>query len=402
MAAVLTRIFGFSNSVLIEDIIQDTFLAAMKTWPVKNIPENPQAWLMRVARNKTINALKKANKTSSWTSSAENKFTPDEITRCFLDHEIKDSQLRVLVACCYPELPVKVQIMLTLKIIGGLSVSEIASGLLMSPAGVKKAIYRARQEMQVTYSAAGIPEHKEAVQRLPVVSRILYLMYSEGYKSQGVDEVIRESLCLEALRLTKLLLDFRGIDKGEVHALLSLMYFGIARFPSRLGSKGELINIMQQGRELWDQNAINAGFHHLRLSRQSQCLSKYHLESSIASIHCAAASYEETDWYSILSLYQKLMKIEDSPVIKLNYAVALSKAKGTEAGLKVMDELTMSSSKDKKALLYAARAMMYTDAENFAAAISCYETAAALAEAPADKSYYASRIELIQKVESSS
>jgi len=391
MTAILTRIFGFQHSKLVEDIVQDTFLSALKTWPLKGQPDNPSAWLMQVAKNKAINTIKKNNRLGSLDVDSISQV--DQIARLFLDHEIKDSQLRMLFACCYPDLSQKNQIILMLKTLCGFSNAEISSALLMTPEAVKKALYRSKSEIHSKYNDITVPAIDIAKERLDTIYTVIYLMFSEGYKRSYDDHLISEDLSLEAVRLGTLLLDIPNVNHGKTHALLSLIYFNIARFPARIGKNGEIIDLKVQDRRLWDKNCLNAGFHHLIQSRQSDSLSKFHLESFIASLHCSVDSYEKTDWGSILSTYQKLMKIDDSELIRLNAAIALGKVEGPKAGLAALDKIDFQSAKDKQYLLYAAKAELYMQMNLFDKAKSCYQVAADLAGSNADKKYLKSKIE---------
>ncbi|NBC03308.1 MAG: sigma-70 family RNA polymerase sigma factor [Bacteroidetes bacterium] len=391
MTAILTRIFGFQHSKLVEDIVQDTFLSALKTWPLKGQPDNPSAWLMQVAKNKAINTIKKNNRLGSLDVDSISQV--DQIARLFLDHEIKDSQLRMLFACCYPDLSQKNQIILMLKTLCGFSNAEISSALLMTPEAVKKALYRSKSEIHSKYNDITVPAIDIAKERLDTIYTVIYLMFSEGYKRSYDDHLISEDLSFEAVRLATLLLDIPNVNHGKTHALLSLIYFNIARFPARIGKNGEIIDLKVQDRRLWDKNCLNAGFHHLIQSRQSDLLSKFHLESFIASLHCSVDSYEKTDWGSILSTYQKLMKIDDSELIRLNAAIALGKVEGPKAGLAALDKIDFQSAKDKQYLLYAAKAELYMHMNLFDKAKSYYQVAADLAGSNADKKYLKSKIE---------
>ncbi|MDX1641589.1 MAG: sigma-70 family RNA polymerase sigma factor, partial [Balneolaceae bacterium] len=257
MTAILTRIFGFRHSNLVEDIIQETFLSALKTWPLKGQPDNPSAWLMQVAKNKAINTLKRKSRLEELDTNHLEEF--HQINQLFLDHEIKDSLLRMLFACCYPELPERTQILLILKTLCGFSNAEIASALLMSAGAVKKAVYRAKKEIQNKYERMSVPAVRDAKKNLDTVYTVIYLMFSEGYKQSFGANVINEDLCFEAARLTTLLLEISDVNHGKTHALLSLIYFGMARFPARMGTNGEIIDLKLQNRSFWDKNYLNAG-----------------------------------------------------------------------------------------------------------------------------------------------
>ena len=391
MTAILTRIFGFEHSILVQDIVQETFLSALKTWPLKGYPDNPSGWLMQVAKNKTLNALKRSSRVTKWDPGMEKESV--EIDRLFLDHEIKDSQLRMLFACCYPELQQKSQIMLILKTLCGFSNAEIAHALLMSKGAVKKAVYRAKIKIQEKYDRISVRAAGSVNERLDTVYLVIYLMFAEGHKRSCDDDPISEDLCYEAVRLAKLLLHLPGVNHGKTHALLSLMYFSLARFPARLGKEGEIVDLEHQDRSLWDTKSIDLGFRHLKLSRQSESMSRFHLESSIASIHCLAPTFEETGWEDILSCYRKLLEMEDSAIIRLNYAIALSHVEGPEAGLKALKNLSLESPEGKEFMLYAAKAEMNAKLKKYEIAVSYYRVAYDLATAKADKKFLQSKIE---------
>jgi RNA polymerase sigma-70 factor (ECF subfamily) len=391
MTAILTRIFGFQHSNLVDDIVQETFLSALKTWPMKGQPDNPSAWLMQVAKNKAINAIKKKNRIGELNPNAIPEV--DQIERLFLDHEIKDSQLRMLFACCYPDLSERNQIMLMLKTLCGFSNIEIASALLISPAAVKKALYRSKSEIQSKYSGISEPTSNIAKERLDTVYMVIYLIFSEGYKRSYDDQLISEDLCFEAARLGTLLLEIPGINHGETHALLSLIYFDMARFPARIGKNGEIIDLKNQDRTLWDKNCLNAGFYHLKHSRQSESLSKFHLESAIASLHCSASVYEETNWIAISSIYEKLIALDNSEIIRLNAAIAVGKAQGPDAGLKALERIELSSVKEKEFMLYAAKAEMFMELKQYVKANSYYQVAVDMAGSKTDKKFLQSKIE---------
>ncbi|GAB5410096.1 MAG: sigma-70 family RNA polymerase sigma factor [Balneolaceae bacterium] len=391
MTAILTRIFGFHNAGLIEDIIQETFLSAIKTWRMKGEPENPEAWLMLVAKNKIINELNRLKRHQEKREYVHYEMAYDQIEDLFLDHEIKDSQLRLLFACCHPDLKIRAQIMLTLKTLSGFGDKEIASALLMNPSAVKKGIYRAREQLKAKHDHVGIPFLPEASERIETVITIIYLMFNEGYKTTSGKEAINEELCYEAIRLALLLLETTYSDKGKINALLSLMYLTLARFPSRLDSEGELIEIGVQDRSKWDKELISIGFSYLKKSRSSTSLSQYHLESTIASIHCTASSFEETDWVAILYCYEKLLEMSGSFIVRFNHAIALGWAKGFELGLLKLKELEKTSKK-KRSLLYSGIAEMNMQLRIYEVARSYYQVALDLAESSSDELFIMKKI----------
>lgn len=392
MSAILTRIFGFQHTELVEDIIQETFLTAMKTWALKGKPEDPEAWLMLVAKNKLINELKRAKRHAEKNEQLHFEKVEDKLEELFLDNEIKDSQLRVLFACCHPALKTKSRIMLTLKVLSGFSDAEIGSALLMKSGAVKKGIFRAKKTIrQKEGENLGIPFLSEVSDRMDTVLTIIYLIFNEGYKRSHSDEVISEDLCYEALRLALLVLEIPEVDHGKVSALVALMYLTMARFPARINQVGEMIDLEHQDRSLWDQKMIRAGVHYLKESRQSKKLSKFHLESSIASLHCTTSSYEETDWSAIVYCYRKLMEMDQSEIIRLNYIIALSRLRGPDAGLEELEKLEEATS-EKKALIYASKAEMNARLGNFEKAKSYYQVALDYSHIEADRVFINKKI----------
>lgn len=392
MSAILIRIFGFSNTEIIEDIIQDTFLSAIKTWGIKGEPENPEAWLMLVAKNKVINELNKRKRHAEKREQLHYEMAYDKIDDFFLEHEIRDSQLRLLFAFCHPDLKIRSQIMLTLKTLSGFGDKEIGNALLMNPSAVKKGLYRAREEIRSKHDHIGIPFILEAKERIDTVLAIIYLMFNEGYKTTLDKEAINIELCYEAIRLATLLTELDYQDEGKINALLALMHLTLARFPARLNSSGEFIEIEQQDRQKWDKKIISIGFSFLNKSRSSINLSRYHLESTIASIHCAASSFEETDWKAILYCYEKLCHINNSFMIRINYAIALGWAEGFDLGLIKLKELEKESHVQKRSLLYSGIAEMNMQLKNFEVAKSYYQVALDLTESSFDKIFISKKI----------
>lgn len=394
MTAILSRIFDFDHGNLVEDIVQDTFIAALKTWPIKGKPDNPTAWLIQVAKNKTLNTIKRNRKLllqsfddEHWAEAAEKK-----IETLFLDHEIDDSQLRMFFACCHPYLAAKVRIALTLKMVCGFSNSEIARALMMQEEAVKKMIYRSRKLLREGVLSLKVPFKREADQRLADVLRVCYLMFNEGYKSYRGDKAIKMDLCMEAIRLVKLIYDEEDIESSEAAALLSLMLFNTARFPSRTDSAGNTVALPVQNRRLWDQSMIQKGFHYLSVSRKSNSFSSYHIEAGIASVHCMAESYEATDWQAIVTYYSNLKEWIHNPLIQLNLAIALGNWKGPDAGLEALESCHMQEPREYYCLFHAAKADMLYGLQDFEKSARHYRLALDLAESEPDRKFLKSKI----------
>ncbi|MCP9291016.1 RNA polymerase sigma factor [Gracilimonas sediminicola] len=394
MTAILIRLFGFGNAELAEDIVQETFITAMKNWPMKGVPEKPSAWLMQVAKNKAINVIKREQlirkKAPAWLEVGGDE---SAIENLFQHQEIKDSQLNMLFTCCYPEIKEREQLMLILKILGGFSYAEIGSALLMKPEAVKKALYRARKEIKNHYVELPELSPQEALQRVDTVLKAIYLLFNEGYKTSYANKLINVDLCFTALRLAHLMTSLTYDDSGRVHALLALMYFQSARFSARSDHQSVILDLKDQDRAKWSRELINKGFNHLKRSRESKELSRYHLESTIASVHIQAPSFEETDWKLISTCYERLINMEPSPIIELNYIVALSYLRGAELGLKKLEKLQGSITQEKEYFFWAAKAEMNVRLGKFGLAKSYYQVACDLTPSGFDETYLRRKME---------
>ena len=327
MIAVLTRIFGIHNLELVEDTVQETFLKALQTWKYHEVPENPSAWLMRVARNRTIDLVRRQQKLSTISDELALRLQSDTeqtIQQFFLDTEIADSQLRMIFTCCHPALNPEDQVALTLKTVSGFGVTEIAKALVSSEPSIQKRIYRAKEYIRAGEIPFEIPIGHELQERLDTVYTVLYLLFNEGYNSSKADELIRYDLCAEAMRLCKLLSEHRVGGVSSTFALLSLMCFQASRFNSRIGDDNNIIILEHQDRRGWDQALIQKGYQYLNRSAAGNLLSVYHIESAIAAEHCLAPDFQSTNWASMLKLYDLLLVMKPSPIVQLNRAIILA------------------------------------------------------------------------------
>ncbi|NML20969.1 sigma-70 family RNA polymerase sigma factor [Pseudoflavitalea sp. G-6-1-2] len=324
MIAVLARIFGAENLCLAEDVVQDAFLKAIQSWGYNSIPDNPAAWLMRVARNKALDIVRRKqsfNHISRELAARLDLVTEQHIEQLFLDDEIRDSQLRMIFACCHPILNEEDQIALTLKAISGFSATEIAKALVMQEAAIQKRLYRARKALQENQVQLEMPHGTALASRLETVLLVIYLLFNEGYNSQKADELIRKDLCAEAMRLCFLLTEQPALQQPSVYALMSLMCFQASRFESRMGEDDTIILLEQQDRNRWSKELIRKGFVYLNHSSKGDTISVYHIESAIAAEHSMAASFSSTNWTRMLTLYDLLAEHKPGPITELNRAV---------------------------------------------------------------------------------
>ena len=341
MIAVLTRVFGIHNLELVEDTVQETFLKALQVWRYGALPDNPSAWLMRVARNRTIDLIRRQQKLADISGELSLRLqqqAESSIEYFFLDTEIADSQLRMIFTCCHPALCVEDQVALTLKTVSGFGVQEIARALVSNEAAMQKRIYRAREYIRTNNIQFEIPTGLALTERLESVYTVIYLLFNEGYSSMKADELIRHDLCAEAMRLCKLLAEHKLASQPPCFALLSLMCFQASRFDSRIGEDNTIILLQDQDRSKWDRELIGMGYHFLNQSSTGNHLSVYHIESAIAAEHCLAPDYASTNWAALLRLYNHLLACKPIPIVQLNRAVVLAETDGVEKAIdSIMD-----------------------------------------------------------------
>ena len=339
MVAVLSRIFGFDNTELVEDVIQDAFVTALQTWKYGETPTNPSAWLMQVAKRKAIDRLRRSQLHQASVKQALFMPTDLQVDRFFHQEELADNQLRLIFACCHPSLKEEDQIALTLKMISGFGIKEIAHALITTEDAIKARLSRARKFIRRENIELEIPVGKSLDQRIMTVLTVLYLIFNEGYYSTRQEEVIHREICEEALRLTIQLSQHKRGEKPVVNALLALMFYHTARLPSRTDQDGNAILLPDQDRSLWDKELIKKGHEHLSAASRSGEVTFYHIEAAIAGQHCVAPTFADTDWDTLLLLYDRLFKIKNSKHILLNKAVVLIQLRQFYAAQRLLLEL---------------------------------------------------------------
>jgi RNA polymerase sigma-70 factor (ECF subfamily) len=338
MAAVLTRIFGVHNLDLAEDVVQEAFCRALEVWQFRGIPENPSAWLMTTAKNLALDTLRRQRTARNFAPEL-GQFLQSEWTlapvveECFAANAINDDLLRMMFSCCHPQLSEEAQVGLILHILCGFSISEIASAFISSEAAIEKRITRAKKVLANSKRLFDVATPSEFYARLPAVQRALYLLFNEGYHGASPDTPIHAGLCREAMRLTALLVEHSLGGTSATYALAALMSLNAARLPARVDAAGNLSALFDQDRSLWDRELIAEGLKLLEFSATESDLTEYHVEAAIASIHARAPRAEDTDWASIVELYDTLMTIHPSPVVALNRAIAVAQRDGPERGL---------------------------------------------------------------------
>jgi RNA polymerase sigma factor (sigma-70 family) len=380
MISTLTRVFGVEHLNRAEDVVQETLVRALQTWPYYGIPRNPAAWITQVAKNLALDLIRRdkifRNKEVEIAHLIERGFVEATGEDClFAENEIKDDRLRMMFVCCHPRVPQEVQVALALKTLCGFSAAEIARAFLTSEAAIAKRLTRAKQKIREARVPFEIPAGEELTQRLDGVLQTLYLLFNEGYKASVGDQLIRDELCREAIRLGTLLAEHPAGNQLRAHALLALMLLNGARLPTRVDADGNILRLEEQNRAQWDQPMIARGLYHLMQSTAGDEASEYHLQAAISACHCAAQDYEATDWPRILSLYDRLIEIDDSPVVALNRAVAVANVHGPRAGIEAVEAIRDRQQLNCYYLLYAVLGEFEADLDHRQAALNYFRKA---------------------------
>jgi RNA polymerase sigma factor (sigma-70 family) len=361
IVSVLCKRFGFDQIEIAEDLASETFLTAAQVWGINGLPENPVAWLYRVARNKGINQLQR-------NAVFENKIVPDlkkEVVGQGIQEidlspkNIDDSQLQMMFAVCNPAISPEAQIGLSLRILCGFGIEEIADAFLTGKETINKRLYRAKEKLRAEKIRIEMPVPSEIEERLENVMTTIYLLFNEGYFSESQDIAIRKDLCLEAMRLCNMLIENRATNKPAVNALMALMCFQASRFEARVDKDGQPVLYDEQDVDLWNAGLISQGGYFLHISSVGQNLSKYHLEATIAYWSTQKADTKEK-WNTVLHLYDLLLQREYSPVAALNRLYAFSKVKGKRRAIKDAEDLNLTGNQFYFTLL----GELYTEIDN--------------------------------------
>jgi RNA polymerase sigma-70 factor (ECF subfamily) len=392
LVSALTGVFGMARIQLAEDVVQEAMIRALQTWPYQGIPENPAAWLMQTARNRALDLIRREKSyhekqpeiiasLDRWSGGGDAADDPR------FEDEIRDDRLRLIFACCHPLIPQDDQIILALKTLCGFSPAEIASAYLTTEVAIHKRLTRARQKIRDLGIPFEIPSGNDLAPRLDGVMKILYLMFNEGYKASRGENLIREELCEEAIRLTRLLASHPSGNHPHTHALLALMLLNAARIPGRIDGNGNILRLQDQDRSTWNRVMIGHGLLHLEHATSGDQLSEYHLQAVIAASHATAEDDASTDWPGILARYDQWMEINNSPVIALNRAVALARVQGPEAGIEAIEEIRHCKALETYYLVPAVLAELEAQRGQLSSAIHHLKRALELSEVKTEQSF---------------
>ena len=384
VVAALVRRFGDID--VAEEAAQEAYLIALQRWPGSGLPPNPGAWLTTTARIKAIDRLRRESTRDSRHAQAAMLTDTENFGFAAPVTSVPDDRLRLMFTCCHPALATSAQVALTLRLLGGLTVAEIASAFLVDEAAMAKRLTRSKQKIRVARIPYRVPSDAQLPDRVRGVLATLFLVFNEGYLSSGPETAIRIDLCAEAIRLTRVLVAMMP-DEPEAQGLLALMLLTDARRPTRVAD-GALVLLADQDRSRWDHDLVAEGHTIVRACLRRGRPGRYQLLAAINAVHTDAATAEETDWRQVVALYDQLYAVDRTSVVALNRAVALAEVDGPETALAILDTLDL----DGYHAFHATRADLLRRAGRTAGAVTAYERALELATNPGERAFLLGRL----------
>lgn len=363
MVARLTRLLGPAHVGLAEEAVQDAMVRALETWPYQGAPPNPGGWLFRVAHNLAIDSVRRravfGDKTGAIVADIERSAAgpPDDPD---VEEQLRDDELRMIVMCCHPALSRDARVALSLKVVGGFGVREIARAFMTQESTIAQRLVRAKRQLRDQQVKLEMPAGADLSERLDSALEVLYLIFNEGYAAAAGADLTRQDLCFEALRLGRLVAA-ASIATPTVHALVALMALQAARLPARVDTLGDLVPLEEQDRDRWDRGLIALGFDHFDRSMAGTVVSEFHIQAAIAATYARAVESGVIDWPAILQCYDDLLALNPSPVIALNRAVAVARVYGPGAALPLVDAIDGDHALGEYYLLLALRGQLLLD-----------------------------------------
>ena len=397
LASLIRLVGDFDHA---EEAMQDAFAAAAARWPAEGDPRNPRAWIVGTARHKALDRLRRERIFAGKAAMLREEEAVDAPEPGEMPDELPDDRLRLVFTCSHPALALESRVALTLHTLGGLTTPEIARAFLVPEATLAQRLVRAKRKIREAGIPYRVPGRAELSERLDGVLATLYLIFNEGYSATAGDALVRRDLSTEAIRLARLVVELLP-DAREARGLLALMLLTDARREARVDSRGDLVLLEDQDRNLWDRRAIAGGLALLPGALSGSPPGPYAVEAAIAALHARAASTSETDWRQVSALYGTLQRLRPTPVVALNRAVAVAMSAGPDAGLPLVEELERSGALAGYHLLPAAKADFLRRLGRHAEAAASYREALALAGNASERRFLARRLEEAEAAASS-
>jgi RNA polymerase sigma factor (sigma-70 family) len=395
LMSALTRLLGPSNLALAEDVVQDALMTAMEAWRFQ-VPRDPKAWILRVAKNRAIDVIRRDKRLAPLPPLLESEWTVGgAVESALADSEAAASQLAMMFSICDEKLSEETHVTLILRLLCGMSPAEIARAFLVDTQTIDRRLHRGRTRLQELGSLTNMSEVADPGVRQGSVMQALYLLFNEGYHGSDPQNPLLPAMCADAIRLTELMLQSPTIRQPEAHALAALFCFHASRLNTRLDDDAVFIPLADQDRSLWDRSLINRGVLHLSKASSGEQLTRWHIEAGIACEHAIAASVEDTNWQRIVDLYDALVVLTPGPVVALNRAVALAELRGAETGREVLRAMTHDDKIARYPFFWGALADLERRAGKGAVAAKLYERAISLTRGRAERVSYERKLKLL-------
>lgn len=381
---------------LVEDVVQEAFVVALKTWPDQGVPTNPVGWITVVAQRKAIDRLRRSKNLQQKQAVLQALEEQNHATTPEPD-EIPDERLKLIFMCCHPALSKPVQVALTLQTLGGLSTREIAEAFLVPLPTMAQRLVRAKRKIRDAAVPFGLPNASHIQDRVDAVLAVLYLIFNAGYTANSGETLMRRELCAEAIRLAQELILLMKNERAmsvdpEALGLLSLMLLSDSRSAARTDDNGQLVPLEEQNRLHWDSEQIEVGLGTLEEALSAGRVGQYQLQAAINAVHARSTTAADTDWEQIAVLYSFLNQVKPSPVVELNRAVAVALSQGIDAGHRILDQLEQRGALDEYYLFYAARADLYRRQQRWNDALDAYQSALNLCDNEVERSFLKRRL----------